>query len=201
MTRTYKGVVDRTGWEPGPWDNEPEDKVQWTDKRTGMACMMLRNPSGVWCGYVGVNQNHPAYKMGYHDAQEKWPTIQVHGGLTYSNLCDEGPEESSICHVPEPGEPDGVWWLGFDCWHWLDIAPANVKWERETGVYTRAPTVGLDVYHREYCSLKYVKREVVKLARQLDKIGKSPILAICGQCGRQWRHGEGVPEQCPCEAA
>jgi hypothetical protein len=51
----------------------------------------------------------------YHDVD-----VQVHGGLTYSDSCNLGAE---ICHVPAPGQPDDVWWLGWDCGHFMDVSP------------------------------------------------------------------------------
>jgi hypothetical protein len=129
--RVY-ATVDKSEWGDGPWQNEP-DKIQWRDEATGLPCLVNRGPSGAWCGYVGVPPSHPAYEVDYDDVYELaggypdgYDRISVHGGLTYSRHCAHGPEESSICHVPEPGEPDNVWWLGFDCAHSGDLAPRMV---------------------------------------------------------------------------
>ena len=53
------------------------------------------------CGYVGMPKDHPAYGIGY----EKLYDIKCHGGLTYSD--DHAPDK----------EPDGRWYIGFDCAH------------------------------------------------------------------------------------
>ena len=50
--------VNRHGWPAGPWDDEP-DAAAWT--YAGLPCLLLRNPAGIWCGYVGVWPGHPAY--------------------------------------------------------------------------------------------------------------------------------------------
>jgi hypothetical protein len=88
----------------GPWDQEP-DRDLW--KHAGLACLVNRGPMGAWCGYVAVPPGHPAHRKHYNEVD-----VEVHGGLTYSEEC-----QGVICHTPKPGEPDDVWWLGFDCGH------------------------------------------------------------------------------------
>ena len=72
---------------------------------------------GAWCGYVGVSEGHRDFGNEHAD-------YRAHGGLTFADFCqpDES-EECGICHVPDPGEPDRVWWLGFDCSHAGDDMP------------------------------------------------------------------------------
>lgn len=186
--RTYTSM-DKSAWGPGPWQTEP-DKIQFKDKETGLPCLIVRNHMGALCGYVGVSEGHPAFGKSYHDAEELVPGdeyINVHGGLTFSGHCDEeGPEDASICHIPEPGEPDNVWWLGFDCLHAHDIAPRmeadNARRYKETGDPVWLPyaerTTNLlkemnepeDVLHDwtpVYRNQSYVRAEIASLARQL----------------------------------
>lgn len=144
-TIEYRDIVDRSGWDSGPWDGEP-DKVQWQDRRTGMPCLAVRNRTGGWCGYVGVTQGHPFFELDYDD---KKVDVRVHGGLTFCGACSPDDKEHGICHRPDPGEPDHVWWLGFDCLHAGDLVPM-------------VATLG-DVYR----DLRYVKGECAKLAKQL----------------------------------
>lgn len=132
-------VIDKTGWPPGPWHNEP-DRVDF--EHAGYACMILRNGSGALCGYVGVDETHPDFGKHYNDLP-----FSVHGGLTYSDLCS-----GHICHVPKPGMPDRVWWLGFDCNHYDDFAPGSPIWARMSGVYR---------------DIAYVTQETKSLAEQL----------------------------------
>jgi hypothetical protein len=140
----------------GPWANEP-DKVQWPDPKTGLACMIRRGPLGAWCGYVGVDETHPLFGVGYMDVEERFD-IDVHGGLTYSNACD-GDEDRGICHVPGPGEPESLWWLGFDCGHAFDLVP------RMTGK-------GLSPFsdHDVYRDVDYVTAETMRLAAQIAEV-------------------------------
>jgi len=147
--------VDRTGWGSGPWDDEP-DKVQWQDPKTGLPCLARRGPAGAWCGYVGVPKGHPLHGAHY-DAVD----ADVHGGLTYSALCD-GDDERGICHLPEIGEPEPVWWGGFDCYHLGDIGPAfEARMRKHGGSH-------LALYpEATYKPLDYVRGECKRLALQL----------------------------------
>ena len=153
-------TIDRKalGWPSGEWDSEP-DKVQWPDTATGFPCLAKRHPrSGHWCGYVGVPEGHPAFGKDYHDDL----VVEVHGGITFGDVCDQSKGEAEgICHIPSLGEPDHVWWLGFDCHHAWDYSPEDMKRVSE-GDYPF--TVDNDSYYR---TLAYVKSECASLAAQL----------------------------------
>lgn len=152
-------TMDKSTWGDGPWQNEP-DKVQYPDPETGSPCLIVRNHQGALCGYVGVTERHPYYKVdGYsHD-------VSVHGGITFTSMCSPGEDEAhGICHVPGVGEPDHVWWLGFDCVHLHDFAPGMAA--------TLAALPGdhswmlNDIYH----DIPYVKSQIASLAKQLKEI-------------------------------
>jgi hypothetical protein len=166
--------LDKRAWERGPWDDEP-DKVQWRDEATGLPCLAVRNErSGNWCGYVGVSERHPAFGLNYYhstwDAEQEGQTltpvqaainaVSVHGGLTFADKCHPSPEGEGhgICHVPAPGEPDHVWWFGFDCAHSGDVSPGY------------SAELRFDWPGAEYRVLAYVKSECRDLARQLQAI-------------------------------
>lgn len=144
--------VDRTGWGEGPWDGEP-DKLVWKTK-AGLPGMIVRNEFGALCGYAAVAKGHPLYGQSYDGTD-----LSAHGGLTYADKC-----AGNICHVPEPGEPDDVWWFGFDCNHAFDLAPGMRAHMRKIG----APR-SLDPEYDVYRDLAYVKEEVESLAEQLAK--------------------------------
>lgn len=152
----------------GPWDDEP-DKAQWIDEATGLDCLIVRGPVGALCGYVGVPPEHPWHGKGYGgclnaDCTEEFcwshspeAAISVHGGLTFSDSCQEGAEDGpGICHVPEPGRPANVWWFGFDCAHAFDLAPLMIQYGPNPG----------DVYRH----FEYVQRECADLAKQLAEV-------------------------------
>lgn len=135
--------VDRTGWPAGPWDDEL-DRYEWKDDATGLDCLIVR-AHGNLCGYVAVPAGHH-----YHGKDYEEPDVDVHGGLTYAGAC-----KGRVCHVPAPGEPDNVWWFGFDCAHYADLIP------RDSRVYS------MDFNMGEYRDVAYVKAQVLGLAKQL----------------------------------
>ena len=103
-------AAERERWPKGPWDDEP-DHAEFV--HVGFPCLIHRNNMGAWCGYVGVPPGHPWHGKPYEDVD-----ASAVGGLSYSEAC-----QGSICHVPAPGEPDDVWWLGFDCAHSMQLVP------------------------------------------------------------------------------
>jgi len=148
-TIEYK-TTDKSDWGPGPWQDEP-DKMQFPDPITGLPCLIVRNFSGALCGYVGVAEGHPYYGKDYNNIE-----ADVHGGLTFANACSPGGDEAKhICHLPGEGEPDHVWWFGFDCAHSGDLSP---KMHQRYGSLH---------YAESYRTIAYVKSEIASLARQL----------------------------------
>lgn len=164
-------TVDKSEWGHGPWQDEP-DKAQWQDEATGLPCLIVRNHGGALCGYVGVPDTHPWHGKGYSncvtgcgaDWCEHSPDSQtnVHGGLTFASACaKKGDESENICHIPDPGEPDNVWWFGFDCAHCNDLAP---------GYESRNRDRGWPMLDGKYRDIDYVKAEIRGLAQQLVSV-------------------------------
>lgn len=142
--------IDKSQWGDGPWQSEP-DRKEWRDEATGLTCLAVRQPSlGHWCGYVAVPPGHPAHEADYDDVE-----AYVHGGLTYGNKC-----QGLVCHVPAPGEPDDVFWLGFDCAHCGDLSPGMAARERQFGWMPSD----------RYRDLKYVEQQCASLAKQLSEM-------------------------------
>jgi hypothetical protein len=161
-TKTYT-TIDRKGWAAGAWDGEP-DKMQWQDEATKLPCLAVRHQiSGHWCGYVGVADGHPCYGVEYSNVD-----VEVHGGLTFSSMCDPKESEAEgICHVPDAGEPDQVWWLGFDCAHCGDARPAppmDLISSELSAAFARIFNEGT------YRTLAYVQQECASLAKQLSEM-------------------------------
>lgn len=148
---TSATFVDRSPWPPGPWDGEPVDRVDWVDPVTRYPCFVKRGPLGAWCGYVGVPPGHR-----HHGADMDDVNVVVHGGLSFAAPCepdDERPHVERICHVPAPGEPDDVWWLGFDCSHGHDAIP----------MLSSTMTLPGAVYR----TVDYARDQATRVARQL----------------------------------
>jgi hypothetical protein len=167
--RRYFGVRDRAGWTAGPWDAEP-DKIQWDDPATGLPCLIVRNRLGALCGYAGVLPGHPLHGLD----EDRCPVacgeqycdhrpharLAAHGGINFASACQQGAEESVVCHVPAPGQPADAWWFGFDTAHACDRVPGMSYLAGSISEQT-------DVYR----DLVYVQVQVTALAAQLAAIG------------------------------
>ena len=148
-----QNFVDKSAWPRGEWNDEP-DKLEWRDAATGLPCLIVRHRSGGHlCGYVGIPSTHPLHGKSYDD-----PNVNVHGGLTYADACQEG---GHVCHIPQPGEDPNVWWFGFDCAHAGDESPGfrAIIGRGSRGFW---PDRG-----DEYRNVAYVKAECASLAQQL----------------------------------
>jgi hypothetical protein len=165
-------TTDKTDWGDGPWQDEP-DKMQWTDEATGLPCLAVRSRSGAWCGYVGVDTGHPwfqadPFKISLPDG--------VHGALNFASFCqDEADEGHGVCHIPGPGEPDRVWWLGFDCQHAWDKKPANDALMRRVAPHLEEmrQELSVGILAETYRDLDYVRDQCRRLARQARNAGDS----------------------------
>jgi len=122
------------------WKTEP-DRVEF--EHAGLPCILRRGPLGAWCGYAAVPPGHPYHGKSMDDIQ-----VDVHGGVTYAEAC-----QGEICHVPKPGEPDDVWWIGFDCSHAWDLVPGMLRYGVSAG--------------QIYRDRAYVTGETKRLAEQL----------------------------------
>lgn len=165
----------------GPWLGEA-DKIAWRDEATGYDCIILRDTHrGFLSGYVGIPRDHPLWGWD-EQAVPSDLGIDVHGGLTYGAICQDGPspvrrlirEAGRICHVP-PRPPlyaainhatdhrvqEHAWWFGFSCDHAYDLAPADSSHGRG---FMQAE-IG-----QQYRDDAYVARETLALATQLRAI-------------------------------
>ena len=159
--------MNHEDWGEGPWNNEPDHDV-WVDPVTDLDCMINRGPSGAWCGYVGVGPDHPWHGAGYNEVG----AVDVHGGLTYSDACQE---DGEICHVPWPNREHDIWWFGFDCAHFMDLAPGMEADLRElrgrVSMPARVFLEGEGTFgHSTYRNWAFVVGEVESLAMQLKAV-------------------------------
>jgi hypothetical protein len=72
-------------------------------------------------------------------------------------------QATSICHLVGPGEPDDVWWFGFDCSHSGDVSPAYDRLYADHGI-------GRLSEYESYKGIGYVKAQIRSLARQLAAV-------------------------------
>jgi hypothetical protein len=148
-------AIDKSTWGDGPWQTEP-DRLQW--QHAGYACLIVRHPRhGFLCGYVGVDSEHPYFGENWREFTEH---LQTRVDVNYSDKCG-----GAVCHVPEPGMPANVWWIGFDCGHAFDVAPALNARERALGMpefSNFSPQL-----RPRYKTVEYVKAKCEELAREL----------------------------------
>jgi len=164
--RTWRFPVMRPPGD-GPWSDEP-DKAQWVDPTTDLDCLAVRNDGGAWCGYVGLPPEHPLYGTDFHALPAD---ITAHGDrLNYSDFCaeiDSAEDGPYICHVPEPGRPVKVWWLGFHCAGAWDVSPTRDAQLAE--LIPDFPPMPTDYPRVTYKPFSYVQAEVTCLAVQLRR--------------------------------
>lgn len=127
-----------------PWETEPDYK-EWTEATTKYKCEVKRNSMTLaLCGYVTVPKKHHYYGLSYNDV-----TVNVHGGLTYSNK--------------------GT--FGFDCVHAGDLCPGVITsilaTSRDPVEYMRI-TEMFDTYR----TFEWVVRETEDLAKCLYQMDK-----------------------------
>ena len=165
---------------PGPWSHEPVDKLAWRDAATNLDCMLLRQSSGVWAGYVAISPGHPLHGFNV-DALPPSADLSPHGGIDYAQICSRhGPEELRICHVhihsrsgPSVADTfhDDAWWFGFAADKPGDLVPKGVR-----------PLLAIEE-GETYRTMDYMYGETVNLARRLHDIGRGRSAGAGGSLG------------------
>lgn len=163
--------VNRSGWEQGPWDDEPDVAV-WMDRSTHLPCVALRHGDfGNFCGYVIVAELEDIYKdvvpgEGREVAEPEY-SYSVHGGVTYS--CHEWPthepqriekllrEAYNVAYVDDMLK-QRLYWIGFDCAHHGDYSP---------GIEAKISSWARISSSHNYKTMSYVVAECTSLARQI----------------------------------
>ena len=114
---------------------------EWTTE-AGLKATVIATPMGYRCGYVGVPEGHPLYGKHYDDVD-----VDVHGGLTYSNLEDE------------------LWTFGYDCAHWDDARDPELMNDEYKKVLMNWMEGGGTIRTLEFCVA-----ECEALAKQLEEM-------------------------------
>lgn len=149
-------------WGRGPWDAEP-DRVEWTTE-AGLPGIILRQSSredgyapGHLCGYVGVEPGHPWHGRSY-DSEPEIDTAAHEAawfGITYGRDC-----EGEVCHVPPPGTPEHLWWVGFDAAHCDDVSPRDYVPDRRGLIHGEV----MEAHGSSYKTIGFMRHHVEKLA-------------------------------------
>lgn len=165
-----------------PWLNEPEHDEFI---HAGLRCRLVRGPLGAWCGYVALPPGHPLHSIEYNepspalaqawserllekDDVERTSVITLMEGMI-GQLPDAGlpatPEQAISVHggvtysARRKGEPEGLWWFGFDCSHCYDFVPDLHSFMEH------------DDHGLVYRTIEYARDEVKRLAEQLARVG------------------------------
>jgi hypothetical protein len=175
-----KYMVDKSKWDRGPWDEEPDLENLTTAE--GFDALVFRTSwNGSFCGYVGVPPSHPWYGKEYGAAvkmtekQAKEPVdidrVSVISLFMMAASDTDPDDEASIdCIIrvhggltysgfgrERFGEKPDFWYFGFDCAHSGDMSPATAS----------RYGFGLDERYRD---IDYVRREIAALSKQLAEV-------------------------------
>lgn len=143
-----------------PWETEPDSLDFQAD---GLRCAMRRGGFGIWCGYVGIDEDHPLYGLPFNHPL-KLPADWFKGRSTKHGFGSmdlllhalsgaTSVEES--CPISLALEVHGgitfagdslsdldpkLWWFGFDCGHAGDYAPGRTDTsEIQTAIISSMP--------------------------------------------------------------
>lgn len=145
------GILSRTGWRKGPWDDEPEDQIYWIDPETKLDCLAMRNDVGQWCGYVGVPFASKYYGVDINGIE----LIGIPNEITYA---DSSSGDRSRIRAFLKGRPEVVWWIGFDTGGLSSDCPAHKPISQMRG--------GID-WKPVYKDMIFVCARVTSLAEEL----------------------------------
>lgn len=162
-----QGIIDRSSWAEGPWDNDLVDGEQWGDEATGLPCMVTRDPHmGHLCGYVGVYADHPFYEKDLVFDGYTVP-LKVHGSINWTGFLDFEPEPPTDVALREEPNVDNLievlrlplraWCFGFDCARSGDDYPFSATnyipdyMRRSMGMIKAKVTYRDTAYVKQYC--------------------------------------------------
>ena len=146
---------NKKNFPPGVWMREP-DFVAW--QAYGLSCLAIRDMRlGIWRGFVGVTKDHPAFSKTLLEMLTfEWGVnLNVHGGITVAGKLPIKYKELN----------KNTWWVGFECGQGEDLLPL-VKMDITDPILSQIN--GLQTYK----DLKYVRKEVFDLAKQICRIKK-----------------------------
>ena len=129
-------------WGNREWVEEPDEV---TFNYRGIKCLILRIASqylelGHLCGYIEINLEHPWAKEDPFKLN-----LDVHGGITYGN------EQKS-----------GVYRVGFDCAHSMDVCPSVEKILKEVREKSKdsehgKAAIAFEEKHKKDCPYLFMK--------------------------------------------
>ena len=123
----------------------------------GFKCVILGSYFGHRCGYIAIPKEHELYGKDYDSID-----IDIHGGFTYAEYSEgEYPIKSD----------ENVWWIGFDCAHYMDAKDLNLmdKFEdKELLEYEISLREKLGQYGTVK-TVEYVENELINAVKQIKE--------------------------------
>ena len=152
-------------WGSGEWDNEP-DEFEFIYKE--VKCWGYRHSIGIWLAYIDlplpegeVPDNEYSDEDDFGDVEFNniyesiIPTIEVHGGITYSKYVDKYPGPNVLR-------------IGFDCCHIGDLIPSVYFVVKDQGFNVNCKMCKL-WGNPVYRNIEFVKDECKKIVDQIKK--------------------------------
>lgn len=131
-----------------------EPRIEKDFEAHGLRCLVIAQPMGHRCGYVGLPKGHALYGFsGEH--LEDCHSLRVHGGITYCGNRGGYPLENS-----------DLWWLGFDCAHHGDARDLSLMDETTASYYRGNPLFKKKAWET-IKDATYVEAELRQLAEQI----------------------------------
>jgi hypothetical protein len=143
----------KQNFPPGKWMSEP-DLCVWENE---LPCLAIRDMSmGIWKGFVAINDKHPFYGKSVDDLL-KTPEgmdvfTSVYGGLSGAGRLPAKYKEHAKNH----------WWIGIETSQGGDLMPL-LKLDTD-------PNMAKMTSHQTYKDLRFIRREVNKLAKYVSQI-------------------------------
>jgi len=135
-------------------------KIEKQFNYKGFECVVLGVSAGHRCGYISVSE--PSEYM-LEDAYSL--DFDVHGGITYGSSSNEYPIQSD----------EEIFWLGFDCAHYMDAKDMNLLKELASpDQYDYALEMELKFPMRDQVvrTTDYVEEQLKSLADQIIEYSK-----------------------------
>lgn len=102
-------IFDKATWS-GCWQDEPDVK-QWTDRETGLPCLIVRGDDGALFGYVGVDRASASYGV---TLGAKTLDYALFGdGIKFAGRFTPEPTTTAKCVDDRPDAGEHIWWFGF----------------------------------------------------------------------------------------
>lgn len=164
--------MTKASWGDGPWVYEP-DVLNWVDEATGLRCAVRRsNVTGALCGYVELPMGHRWTGKSYKELMDSIDFSEVHCGVSWSKP-----------NLPVT-EPEGTWWVGFDCFHHGDLCPqftvkpsTDDELDRRTMIETRDTLEEHARYEAGEKALKPIYRDIEYVCGHVQRLAQEVMVA------------------------